>query len=85
MPRVVKPKPAPPPARRGPGRPTVLPSPWLELAEAAGGVVALAEALETTRESVRRWALGLRVPELHARRAHNAWAKRRGLVEPWPT
>lgn len=40
------------------GRPTTLPSPWLELADAAGGVGKLAALLGVSPMTVWRWAYG---------------------------
>lgn len=38
------------------GRPTTLPSPWRELAAAAGGVAALAARFEVDPSTIGRWA-----------------------------
>lgn len=65
-------------------RPTTLPSPWRELAKHAGGVEALAEALHVDRRTIGKWAASERAPRKLAREAVNEWARRRGLVEPWP-
>lgn len=40
------------------GRPTTLPSPWLELADAAGGVGKLAAMLGVSPMTIWRWAHG---------------------------
>lgn len=40
------------------GRPTTLPSPWLELADAAGGVGQLAAMLGVSPMTIWRWAHG---------------------------
>lgn len=66
------------------GRPMALPSPWLELAEAFGGVAELAEACGVSRRGLNHWAAGDRVPGSIVRRHVNALARRRGLKEPWP-
>jgi hypothetical protein len=65
------------------GRPTTLPSPLRELAEHAGGVEALATALGVAVSTVRAWGAGTRMPGPIVRRHVNAWARRRGLQEPW--
>ena len=39
-------------------KPTVLAGDWATLAEAVGGVGALAEALSVNRTTIRRWAIG---------------------------
>lgn len=43
-------------------RPITLPSPWRELAYAAGGVRQLADALGVEPRTVHRWAHGKRKP-----------------------
>lgn len=44
--------------KRGPGKPSVLTGAWGDLAQAAGGVVALADILGVSRRTILRWGLG---------------------------
>lgn len=64
-------------------RPTTLPSPWRELAEHVGGVMALAEALGVERRTLERWGARERTPSPVMQRHVNAFARRRGLVAPY--
>lgn len=67
------------------GRPTALTGPWLAMAEHAGGVSELAEALGVTRGALYRWAVGTRTPHATIRGLVTMWARRRGLADPWTT
>jgi hypothetical protein len=62
---------------------STLPSPWSELALAAGGVSSLALEFEVTRLTIYRWAHGEQTPSAIVQRAVNAWARRRKLAEPF--
>jgi transcriptional regulator with XRE-family HTH domain len=62
---------------------TTLTGHWLALAEALGGVAALAKALGVTRRTVGRWAAGERTPSVLQRRDVAERLRRRGLVSPW--
>lgn len=65
-------------------RPTTLPSPWRELAQAYGGVGKLAEACGVSLRALERWASGERSPSLFAQRHVRALARRRGVRDPFP-
>jgi hypothetical protein len=62
---------------------TTLPPVWLAMAESAGGVSALGEALGYSRGTIWQWANGLRTPHPMVAMAVNEWARRRGLSEPF--
>jgi hypothetical protein len=65
-------------------RPISLPSPWLELAQAVGGVGKLAEACGVTTRALERWASGDRTPGSIVRDHVRALARRHKVAEPWP-
>jgi len=62
-------------------RPREWPPAWSRLADAAGGVDALASRLETTRRVVERWAKG-REPQGPARVAIRYVAREVGVRSP---
>ena len=64
-------------------RPTTLPSPWRELADHVGGVMALAAALGVSRRALERWGDGTRRPSAIVRQHVNAFARRRGVAAPF--
>jgi hypothetical protein len=62
-------------------RKTSLEGAWLQLAESAGGVGKLAEALGVSQSSIYRWGMGQPLKTL-ARTAVQRYAKRRRLADP---
>ena len=64
------------------GRPCTFPEPWASLVDACGGVAALADALDVTPRTLRRWAHGERSPHPLMARAVRALARRRGVKSP---
>lgn len=63
-------------------RPTTLPSPWIDLALAAGGVGELATLLGVSRRTIERWGAGT-VPSAIVQAHVVAFAKRRGVEIAW--
>lgn len=64
-------------------RATTLPPVWEAMADAAGGVGHLAAVLGIHRTALWKWAHGLRTPHPLIANGVNAWARRRGLREPF--
>jgi hypothetical protein len=62
---------------------TVLSGAWAACASHAGGVATLADEWGITRQTLHAWATGANVPQRLVRSGVNAWAKRRGLEEPF--
>ena len=63
-------------------RPTTLPGPWAQLAQAAGGVGELARLLGVSRRTIERWGGGV-LPGTIVQEHVTAFAKRRGVVIVW--
>jgi DNA-binding transcriptional regulator YdaS (Cro superfamily) len=63
-------------------RPTTLPGPWAQLAQAAGGVGALARLLGVSRRTIERWGAGV-LPGAIVRGHVIAFAKQRGVAIVW--
>ena len=63
-------------------RPTTLPGPWAQLAQAAGGVGELARLLGVSRRTVERWGTGV-LPGAIVQEHVVAFAKRRGVAIVW--
>jgi hypothetical protein len=64
-------------------RETTLPAVWRALADALGGVGALAAECKVDPKTVWRWANEENVPSAVTRKYVDALAKRRGLDPPW--
>jgi hypothetical protein len=62
-------------------RKTSLDGEWLKLAQAAGSVGALADALGVAPSSIYRWGMGRPISKL-ARTAVQRYARRRRLADP---
>lgn len=65
------------------GRPTTLPSPWRELADALGGVAALADACKVRPSTVWRWAAGVTTPGGVVQDHVRALARQHKVAAPW--
>lgn len=63
------------------GRPTTMPEAWARLADAAGGVAPLAEALGVTTMTLWRWSKGGKMSRT-ARMVLETFCKRRRLPIP---
>lgn len=57
---------------------------WLALANAYGGVEALAVAIQVSRRALERWALDGAKPNRPTQQLVNQLAKRRRLEPPFP-
>ncbi len=66
------------------GRPTTLPTPLRELAEAHGGVGELAQALGYDASTIRRWGTGALTPTPLEIRGLDALAREKRLHVWWP-
>jgi DNA-binding transcriptional regulator YiaG len=60
------------------------PPPWDDLAEAAGGAQALANAFGITRLTLWRWSRGHTAPGWATQQFVNRWAAQRKIAQPWP-
>ena len=63
-------------------RPSTLPAKWLALANAVGGVGALAKACYTTPMSVHRWGCGMRPKSEQTRKCIAKLAEKYELPNP---
>ena len=68
--------------RAADSRPTTLPGPWAQLAQAAGGVGELARLLGVSRRTIERWGAGV-LPGAIVREHVVTFARRRGVAIVW--
>lgn len=67
------------------GRPTLLTGRWLKLANAYGGVIALAKECGVSRSTIARWASGEQTPHKLVQESVDGLAHQRGLAGPFGT